>query len=61
VWSDQFCVGREAAGEILLAGRVFADNLPRPTDFVLTIGMNVARSRMTLRDLIALPDPPRSD
>jgi schlafen family protein len=61
VRSEPFCVGKDATGEIVLAAWVFADNLPRPTNVELTIAMEVAVTRLTLRELMALPEPAASD
>jgi schlafen family protein len=57
VWSEVFCIGKGASGDISLVGQVYADNLPRPKDFTLTISVTVARTRVTVADLMSLPDP----
>lgn len=60
VWSDVFCIGKGASGDVLLTGQVFAENLPRPKDFTLTISVNVSNTRMTVAELISVPDPSES-
>lgn len=57
VRSDVFCIGIAESGGYELIGRVFADNLPRPKDFTLTITATVSETRMTVEELTALPDP----
>ena len=46
---------------VALAGQVLAGNLPQPQDFTLTIDVNVATTRMTVEDLMTLPDPVEPD
>jgi hypothetical protein len=61
VWSEVFCVGTRTSGDLVLAGQVFANNLPQPKDFTLTISVNIRRTRMTLAELRALPDAAKPD
>lgn len=61
VWSDIFYLGIVASGEVPLAGQIFADNLPHPKDFSLTIAANVSTTSMTVAELMALPDPRDED
>lgn len=61
VWSDLFYIGIGASGTISLAGQVFADNLPQPKDFTLTVTVNVSRTSMTVAELTALPDPAETE
>jgi hypothetical protein len=60
VRSDRFYVAIAASGEYSLHGRVFADNLPAPADFILTIAADIRRTEMTVEELEALPEPPRA-
>ena len=53
--SDEFYLGKGEAGEVLLDGQVFADNLPQPKGFILTICVTVNRTTMTIADLKQLP------
>lgn len=57
VWSDEFYIGIRGSGEVELAGRVLAGNLPDPQDYTLTIDANVSETEMTVNELVALPDP----
>jgi hypothetical protein len=57
--SDEFFVAQSNSGELALAGRVFAENLPAPKDFALVISANVTRTTMTL-DSPLNPDHPAS-
>ena len=41
VWSDMFCLGKAESGEIELLGHIYAENLPEPKDFSLTISAKV--------------------
>jgi hypothetical protein len=52
--SDAFFVAQRNSGEITLAGRVFAENLPAPMDFALVISANVTTTTMTLEKLLNL-------
>jgi hypothetical protein len=61
IWSEVFYIGKRASGEMPLIGQVFAENLPQPKDFTLTISVKASRSRMTLAELTSLPDPSGSD
>jgi hypothetical protein len=59
--SERFYVAVAASGEHVLHGRVFADNLPMPAEFTLTIAAEIRSTEMTLADLKALPEPPRAE
>jgi hypothetical protein len=57
IWSEVFYIGKAADGEVSLNGTLYADNLPQPKDFVLTVRGNVKRSNLTVDDLLSLPVP----
>jgi len=57
VWSSVFYVGKWASGDLPLSGLLFAENLPQPKDFTLLIYVNVTRTKLTVAELLALPDP----
>lgn len=59
VWSDVFYIGIGTSGDVPLAGQVFAENLPQPKDFTLTIRANVTKTRLSLAQLRSLSDPSR--
>jgi hypothetical protein len=59
--SDEFFVAKTNSGELPLAGRVFAENLPAPKDFSLVISANVTRTTMTLQNLLNLAQPVSTD
>jgi hypothetical protein len=61
VWSRIFYIARTTTGEIALTGQVFAGNLPGPRNFTLTIAANVTRTRMTVAELMARPEPAQPD
>ena len=54
VWSDVFYVAKEASGDACLRGMLYADNLPRPNEFVLAASVNVTRTSMTVDELRSL-------
>lgn len=58
VWSDVFYVGKEESGEVELAGRILAENLAQPKEFMLTISAKISRPSLTVNDLRDLPEPP---
>jgi Putative DNA-binding domain len=43
VWSDVFYIGKGQDGDITLRGQVFADNLPQPKDFTLTVSVTLSQ------------------
>jgi len=55
VWSDVFYIGKRASGDLSLCGLVFADNLPQPKEFVLTVSVTVTKTAMTVDELCSLP------
>jgi hypothetical protein len=61
VWSDEFYIGIGSSGEIELAGRLLAGNLPEPQEFTLTIDANVSETEMTVDELVSLADPVDDD
>ncbi len=54
VWSDKFYVGMARSGDYPLHGRVFADNLPTPQEFSLTIKADVKNTVLSLKQLRAI-------
>ncbi len=42
VWSDTFYIGAGQTGEYPITGHVFADNIPTPQEFTLTVAAEVA-------------------
>ncbi|MEN6407172.1 MAG: ATP-binding protein [Thermoguttaceae bacterium] len=54
VWSDVFYVGTGVTGERAIVGDIFAENLPQPKSFTLTISANVRRTRMDVSELRSL-------
>lgn len=54
VWSDIFYVGKLPNGDLSLPGLVFADNLPQPKDFSLTVSVTVSVTTMTVNELYSL-------
>lgn len=58
VRSDVFYVGKEASGDLPLCGLVFADNLPQPKHFALTVSVTVTKTAMTVDELCLLPELP---
>jgi hypothetical protein len=55
--SDEFLIVMKQSGELSVAGRVFADNLPDPRDFLLTLSATVTQTKVTVRDLLTQPPP----
>ena len=58
VWSETFFIGRRSSGELVLRGRAFAENLPSPSTFDLSVAFSVAQTRMSVDELCDLPEPP---
>jgi len=56
VWSDVFYIGKDASGDLSLCGLVFADNLPQPRDYALTVSVSARKTRMTVDELCSLPE-----
>jgi hypothetical protein len=54
VWSDVFYIGKGSSGDLSLVGLVFADNLPQPKDFALTVSVTVKKTAMTVDELCSL-------
>lgn len=61
VWSDIFYVGKGQTGDLTLRGQVFADNLPQPKDFTLTVSVTVTETSMSVDDLCSLPEPAQEE
>jgi hypothetical protein len=61
VCSEVFYVGKRTSGDLSLCGLVFADNLPQPKDFALTVSVTVRETTMTVEELCSLPDPAVQD
>ena len=55
VWSNVFFMA--FGGELAIDAQVFAENLPQPKDFALTISANTAKTRMDVYELQSLPEP----
>ena len=53
VWSDKFYIGAARTGDYAINGRVFADNLPTPQQFALTVTAEVAQTTLTVKQLCA--------
>jgi hypothetical protein len=61
VWSGVVYMGIAPTGDREMVGQVFAENLPQPKDFTLTVSVNVANTQMNVSDLRSLPEPRRSE
>ncbi len=55
IWSEVFYIRKGESGDFPLCGLLFADNLPRPKDFALTVSVSVTRRTMTVNELCSLP------
>ncbi len=53
VWSDTFYVGAERSGDYPIQCHVFADNLPVPQQFTLTVKADVKHTTLTVEELCA--------
>jgi hypothetical protein len=51
VWSDRFYIGAGRTAEYPMSGEVFADNLPVPQPFTLTVSAEVEHTTLTLEEL----------
>jgi hypothetical protein len=51
VWSDTFYFGAGQSGHYPLHGHIFADNLPTPQQFTLTVTADVKHTTLTLEEL----------
>lgn len=56
VWSDVFYIGKRESGDLSLCGLIFADNLPQPKNFALTVTAVVTKTVMTVDELDSLPE-----
>jgi hypothetical protein len=56
VWSDVLYLAKEASGEIEISGQIFAGNLPRPKNFILTASIKVLKVNLTLSELLELSE-----
>lgn len=54
VWSDAFYIGKAFTGDLHVQGLIFADNLPQPTAFTLTVSGIVTNTTITVAQLVAL-------
>lgn len=61
VWSETFFVGKRTTGLIELHGRVFADNLPQPTEFMLNVNVTVTTQSVTVDDLVEIANSQDAD
>jgi hypothetical protein len=53
VWSDTFYIGAGHSGDYPIQGQIFADNLPVPQQFTLTVSAEVEHTALTLEELRA--------
>ena len=53
VWSDRFYIGAARTGDHAIQGHVFADNLPTPQEFTLTVRAEVEQTALTVEELCA--------
>ena len=51
VWSDKFYIGAGQTAEYPISGEIFADNLPVPQPFTLTVSADVKHTALTLDEL----------
>ncbi|MCH7994342.1 MAG: ATP-binding protein, partial [Planctomycetes bacterium] len=58
VWTDVFYAGKRETGEFELAGKIYAENLRQPKEFMLVISAKVSGRTLTVNDLRELPEPP---
>ena len=52
--SDEFFIGKRHTGQSILNGKVFAENLPQPKEFSLTISATVTETSMSMNELLEL-------
>ena len=57
IWSDPFFLGIGKSGQIEIAGLIYAANLPQPQQFTLSINAQFDETRLTVDELLALPEP----
>jgi hypothetical protein len=53
VWSDTFYIGAGHTGDYQIKGHVFADNLPTPQEFTLTVSAKVEQTTLSVKELCA--------
>ena len=58
VWSKKFFIGAGESGDYAINGEVFADNLPVPQQFTLTVTAEVKQTTLTLDELYAKASKP---
>jgi len=54
VFSDVFYIGKKTENPNNLVGKIYADNLPCPPEFTLTISASLSESSVTVGDLMAM-------
>jgi hypothetical protein len=53
VWSDTFYIGAGPTDDYPIKGHVFADNLPTPQEFTLTVTAEVEQTELAVKELCA--------
>ena len=61
VWSDIFLVAKAESGALSLRGTLFADDLPQPSEFVLTIFATIARIEIPIVELVKMSNVKTGD
>jgi hypothetical protein len=56
VWSDAFYLGKRVSGDLELAGKIYAENLPAPQEFRLTVSVKVSNIEVTEQNLERLTE-----
>ena len=59
VWSEIVFVA--FGGEADIDGQVFAENLPEPKDYTLTVSANITKSQLGVSELLELPEHEQDD
>lgn len=55
LWSDKFYIGAGETGDYPIHGQVFADNLPTPQAFTLTVTAEVEKTTLSIEDICGKP------
>lgn len=54
VWTDSFFLGVGETGEVEIRGTIYAANLSKPREFVLSINATINETKMSVDDVLAL-------
>ncbi len=54
IWSEQFYLGIKVSGNYSLSGHIYADNLQKPKQVLLSVAAKITNSTLTVDELLSL-------